>query len=170
MVGRRIPMSLATILVALVASLSSGLTYAVARPSTKERTLVATSPAGVTYVARCDSGMVTIGTGTTNGAAGTAFPPIVFVHTSTNPCSLQGYPIVSLTSTPGAVDRRAVHSATRAFGPTKAKQTATDPSQSASYWISYSDNFQVPPDPAAGCRSYHMISAQRPASAPDSGW
>jgi len=102
----------------------------------------------------CQSEELAIAPGSGNGAAGTAFSPIIFTNDSTNTCWLKGYPDVTLSNSPKDVDSNAAHVKTGVYANPKPRLIILRPSQVASIGISYTDQ-QIGSDV---CRKFKTVN------------
>jgi hypothetical protein len=87
----------------------------------------------------CQGQELAIAVGSGNGAAGTAFLPVIFTNYSTNTCWLKGYPSVSFSNSAFDVDNNAVHVRSGVYANPKPQLIVLRPSQVASIGISYTD-------------------------------
>ncbi|PXX68372.1 uncharacterized protein DUF4232 [Nocardia tenerifensis] len=113
-------------------------TTATAATSHRPTPTVTTSlpTAAPTDVPACAPGTLTVSLGKQSGAAGSLYVPIVFTNTGPTPCSLSGYPTVSLaTGTPPAPLGPAAEPDTDITGP---KPVTLAPTESAHSTLRYS--------------------------------
>jgi Protein of unknown function (DUF4232) len=102
----------------------------------------------------CQAEELAIAPGNGNGAAGTAFSPIIFTNDSTNTCWLKGYPEVTLSNSAKSVDKDSVHMRTGIYANPKPRLIVLRPSQVASIGISYTDE-QIKSDV---CREFKTVN------------
>lgn len=102
----------------------------------------------------CQAEELAVAPGSGNGAAGTAFMPIIFTNYSTNTCWLEGYPEVTLSNSAKDVDTNAVHMKTGVYANPKPRLVVLRPSQVASIGISYTDE-QIGSDV---CREFKTVN------------
>jgi hypothetical protein len=109
----------------------------------------------------CSYGQLAVAAGRSNGAAGTALQPIVFVNDSTDICWIRGYPAVTLSTGASKVDHDVVHERTGVYANPKPLLVVLHPSQVASVGLSYNDvGYTNDAGVAAICRTYRTINVK----------
>jgi hypothetical protein len=103
----------------------------------------------------CLTSQLRIGLGTSQGAAGSVFVPLVFTNTGPSPCTLSGYPGVSYVT--GDAGQQVGQPASRSPGPVATVRLAPNGVASATLQMANSGNFppeQCQPTAVRGLRVY----------------
>jgi hypothetical protein len=107
----------------------------------------------------CAAGQLAVVAGAGNGAAGTAFEPIIFVNASTQPCWLEGFPKLTMSNggAPGPVS--AIHRSYGVYKNVPPRPVILKPGADASVGLSYSDNPTTGSDGKLSvCRRFSRIT------------
>ena len=116
----------------------------------------ATSSFVPTALNSCQEGELAIAVGHGNGAAGTAFLPIIFTNYSTNTCWLKGYPSVTFSNSAMDIDSHAIHGRYGIYANPKPQLVVLRPSQVASIGVSYTDESVR----SSVCRTFRTVNIE----------
>lgn len=109
----------------------------------------------------CGAGQLAVVAGAGNGAAGTAFLPIVFVNVSTATCWLYGYPELMMSNGGAPSGMKAVHQSYGVYANVSPRVVILKSGGDASVGFSYSDNSTTNASgQSTACHSYTQIKIE----------